>query len=146
MSAKITFHPKDDIAIVAGKTFYVKERLKKAGARWNPAGSAWTLLLTVATQDLLAELNEIVVTAIKAEKKKREDAAALQAFYKTPVGKKQWWAEIQELKKSSSGAAYHFICCEHCEVIDCGRKHMSCKACGHDGNTFFVRGILYTGD
>lgn len=145
MSAKITFHPKDEIAIVAGKTFYVKERLKKAGARWNPTGSFWTLPITVATQCLLTELNEIVVAAIKAEKeadkKKREEAAALQAFYKTPAGKEQWWAEIQQAK-----SVYSFICCEQCEVIDWERQHTSCKACGHDGNTFFVRGILYTGD
>ena len=149
--AKITFYPKEDLVIVAGKTFYVKEMLKKAGARWNPAGNFWTLTPACATQEFLAQLNEMVAVSIKAEKdaevKKREDAAALAAFHRTPEGKEQWWAEIQEKKKTPAGAAaYHFICCKECEVIDWSRQHTSCKACGHGFNNFFVRGRLYTGD
>lgn len=148
---KISFQPKDDAVVVAGKAFYVKDRLKKAGARWNPAASVWTIKADVATQDFLAELNALADAAIKAEKaiekKAKDDAAALEAFYRTPEGKAKRWAEIKELKKTPAGAAaYYFICCEHCEVIDWARKHTSCKACGHDGNTFFVRGMLYTGD
>lgn len=146
--AKITFHPKDDTVSVYGKTFYVKEQLKKAGARWN--AGAWTLASDAASQEFLAELNKLADTAIKAEKaaekKKLEEAAALQAFYQTPEGKEQRWNEIQELKKTPAGAAYHFIRCKECVVINWARQHTSCKACGHDGNTFFVRGSLYTGD
>ena len=149
MPTYITFRPNNELVNVYGKTFYVKEELKKVGARWNV--NTWTIKADVATQDFLAQLNALAYEGIKAEKaaekKKREEAAALQAFYKTPAGKEQWWAEIKEAKKTTVGAAiYNFICCEHCEVIDWERKHTSCKACGHDGNTFFVRGILYTGD
>jgi len=149
--AKISFHPKDDAVVVAGKAFYVKDRLKKAGARWNPAAGVWTIKSDVATQDFLAELNALADTAIKAEKaiekKAKDEAAALAAFYKTPAGKEQWWKEIEAAKKTPAGAsAYYFICCKECVVIDWARKHTSCQACGHDGNTFFVRGSLYTGD
>jgi hypothetical protein len=139
-----------DNMVVCGKSFYVKDRLKKAGARWNPALGVWTLKAAAATQELLAELNTLADTAIKAEKdaekKQKDDEAARQAFYKTPEGKEQWWAQIEKLKKTPAGAAYFFICCKECEVIDWNRQHTSCEACGVDGNTFFVRGRLRTGD
>ena len=145
----ITFEEKGDSVNVYGKTFYVKEELKKVGARWNV--NTWTIKAEVATEEFLAGLNAMAhacITAEKAvEKKKRDDEKALQAFYKTPAGKEQWWAEIQEAKKTTVGASlYSFICCKDCEVINWARKHTSCNSCGHDGNTFFVRGILYTGD
>jgi hypothetical protein len=105
----------------------------------------------VATSEFLAQLNALAYEGIKAEKevtkKKKEEAAALAAFYQTPAGREQWWAEIQEAKKTPAGAsAYSFICCKECVVIDWSRKHTSCKACGYGGNNFFVRGRLYTGD
>lgn len=145
----ITFEEKGDIVNVYGKTFYVKEELKKFGARWNI--NTWTIKSDVATEDLLARLNamahESITAEKKAEKKKIADMEALQAFYKTPEGKEQWWKEIEELKKTPVGAAiYQFICCKDCEVIDWKRQHTSCNSCGVDGNTFFVRGCLRTGD
>lgn len=149
MPTYITFENKNDLVNVYGKTFYVKEDLKKVGARWNV--NTWTINPDVATSEFLAQLNALAYEGIKAErdaeKKKKEEAAALAAFHKTPEGKAKRWAEIQELKKTPAGAAaYYFICCEHCEVINWARKHTSCNACGHDGNTFFVRGMLRTGD
>jgi hypothetical protein len=147
MPTYITFHPSKDIMCVDGKTFHVKEQLKKAGAQWN---NGWTIKSEIATKEFLAELNALASAAIKAEKdvekKKREDAAALASFYKTPEGKEQRWKEIQELKNSPAGAAYNFICCKECEVINWERKHSSCTACGINGNNFFVRGSIYTGD
>jgi hypothetical protein len=137
--------------VVCGKAFYVKERLKKAGARWNPAASVWTLKAEAATQELLAELNTLATVALKAEKdsekKKQKEAEALAAYYKTPEGKEKQWKDILEIRKTPGGeAAYFFICCKECEVIDWARQHTSCDACGIDGNTFFVRGRLRTGD
>lgn len=140
-----------DDMVVCGKAFYVKEQLKKAGARWNPATKVWTLKVEAATEDLLDELNKLADVAVKAEKdaqkKKLEEAETLAAFYKTPEGKEKQWADIQEIRKTPGGAgAYSFICCKECEVIDWVRQHTSCNACGVDGNTFFVRGRLRTGD
>jgi len=140
-----------DDMVVCGKSFYVKDRLKKAGARWNPALGVWILNAAAATQELLAELNVLAHSAIKAEKdaekKKQKEAEALTAFYKTPEGKEKQWKDILEIRKTPGGeAAYFFICCKECEVIDWNRQHTSCEACGVDGNTFFVRGRLRTGD
>jgi hypothetical protein len=140
-----------DNMVVCGKSFYVKERLKKAGARWNPAAGVWTLKAHFATKELLTELNALADSAIKAqkdaEKKKQKEAIELAAFYKTPEGKEKQWNDIQEIRKTPGcEAAYQFICCKECEVIDWNRQHTSCDACGVDGNTFFVRGRLRTGD
>lgn len=145
----ITFEDKGDNVNVYGKTFYVKEELKKVGARWNV--NTWTIKAELATEEFLAQLNAMAhecITAEKAvEKKKLAETAALQAFYKTPAGKEQWWKEIEEMKKTTVGAVmYQFICCKDCEVIDWGRQHTNCNTCGVDGNTFFVRGRLRTGD
>jgi len=140
-----------DDMVVCGKSFYVKERLKKAGARWNPAAGVWTLKAHFATKELLTELNALAHSAIKAQKdaeeKKQKEAIELAAFYKTPEGKEKQWNDIQEIRKTPGcEAAYQFICCKECEVIDWNRQHTSCDACGVDGNTFFVRGRLRTGD
>lgn len=139
-----------DNMVVCGKSFYVKDRLKKAGARWNPAAGVWTLKAHFATKELLAELNALADSAIKAEKdaekKQQKEAIELAAFYKTPEGKEKQWKHIQEMRKTPAGAAYFFICCKECEVIDWVRQFTSCEACGVDGNTFFVRGRLRTGD
>ena len=156
-AAKISFHPNAENVVVAGKAFYVKDRLKKVGARWNPAASVWTIKADVATQDLLAELNALADAAIKAEKdvekkaeqEKREKAAALAAFRKTPEGKADLWAKIQKMT-GPERAAYSFICCDKCEVLDWARQHTWCEACGQDYGShkecFFVRGMLRTGD
>lgn len=145
----ITFDEKGDSVNVYGKTFYVKEELKKVGARWNV--NTWTIKAEVATEEFLAQLNAMAhdcITAEKAaEKKKRQDEVALAAFYMTPEGREKQWNDIQELRKTTVGAAmYQFICCKDCEVIDWARQHTNCNACGVDGNTFFVRGRLRTGD
>ena len=88
-------------------------------------------------------------------KDKRTAAKAQRMFDATPEGQaiikaNQKAKVMAALAQKAETGAYHWICCEHCEVIDWARQHTSCKPCGSfDGqswNTFRVRGRLYTGD
>jgi hypothetical protein len=145
--------------IVAGKTFPLKEALKALGARWDSSLSAWTLPVHLDSEHLRNDLNnklkDVEVLERAEKKKEKEAAAAARAYALTPEGQaaakvaakaRVLWA-LEQKKKTGS---YHWICCEHCEVIDWTRQHTSCDPCGSgEGiyrNTFRVRGNIYTGD
>jgi len=40
----------------------------------------------------------------------------------------------------------YWICCDECVVIDAKRMHTACTKHAIDGNSFRVRGAIYTGD
>jgi xanthine dehydrogenase molybdopterin-binding subunit B len=107
----------------------------------------WTLFEHLRS-DLNNKLKEIAAVE-RAEKKK---AAAYAA---SPEGiaeakEKQRNLILACLEEKKKTGAYHWICCEKCEVIDWARKHTSCRACadwdGQSWNSFCVNGRRYTGD
>ena len=128
---------------VSGKTFNVKDRLKELGGRWNPQLSQWSIPVAADSPALRDEL-EMLATQKKAEEAAAAKAARLYAA--SAEGKAAAAAEEKRRIKAAVAAGSSWICCNDCVVIDWVRKHTSCQACGHDGNTFFVNGILRTGD
>lgn len=142
--------------IISGKTFYAKEAIKAVGGKWDPSIYSWTLPAHIDSEMLRKDILEKASATEKVEKKKEKDAkAAAKAYALSPEGiaaakeeqKQRILACLEEKKKTG---AYHWICCEQCEVIDWGRQHTSCQACaewgGQSWNTFCVRGRRYTGD
>lgn len=142
--------------VVTGKTFLIKEELKILGGRWDPAGSAWILPVHLDSEYLRTELNNKLKDTATAERgQSMMTIAAIKAYAQSPQGKAEaklaaearvLWA-LDQKKKTG---AYHWICCEKCEVINWTRKHTSCQACaewsGQSWNTFCVNGRRYTGD
>jgi len=117
---------------VSGTTFAIKEDLKNLGGKWEPDTKSWLLspaLDTLATRTSLQ-------LKLKEQKAERLYAAS-------PEGKRKQVLAALEHKK---GGHYHWICCEECEVIDWQRQHTACRVHSHDGNTFRVRGNIYTGN
>jgi len=130
--------------IVTGKTFPIKELLKGLGGIWN--SPRWILPLNADGPLVRANLVENCRRAILEEKAAEKEAEkARLAYLASPEAVKD------VLKAKAAGNhAYHWICCEHCVVLDWSRQHTSCQACGYDNGmwkeTFFVRGRLRTGD
>ena len=140
------FSSTDDGVMISGKTFIIKDRLKEI-AHWVPKVSLWKLPPWNDFPERREEL-EALATQKLAEEKAANKAARLYA--KSPEGKAAAAAAEKELilkiVAEKKAGKYHWICCENCEVIDWDRHHASCSSCGHDGNTFFVNGMLRTGD
>jgi hypothetical protein len=142
--------------IISGKTFYAKEAIKALGGKWDPSIYSWTLPAHIDSEMLRKNLMEKAVTIEKVEKKKEKEAkAAARAYALTPEGIAEAKAAAKArvlwaLEQKKTDGSYHWICCEHCEVIDWGRQFTSCDPCGTDcglyKNTFRVRGSIFTGD
>ena len=138
--------------VVTGKTFPIKDSLKALGARWDPTVSAWTLPAHLDSEHLRSDLNNKLKEIAAVERAEKKKAAAYAA---SPEGiaeakEKQRNLIIACLEEKKKTGAYHWICCEKCEVIDWARKHTSCRACadwdGQSWNSFCVNGRRYTGD
>lgn len=138
----LSFTIVDAGVLVSGKTFNVKDRLKEIG-RWNPQASSWSIPAAKDTPELRDEL-EALATQKKAEETAANKAARLYAA--SPEGKAAAAAEEKRRIKAAVAAGSTWICCEECEVVDWVRQHTNCRACAVDGNTFRVRGNIYTGD
>ena len=135
----LSFTVVDAGVLVSGKTFNVKDRLKQI-SRWN--GSSWSIPAAADSPALREEL-ETLATQKKAEEAAANKAARLYAA--SPEGKAAAAAdEKRRIKAMAAGSTW--ICCEECEVVDWIRQHTNCRACAVDGNTFRVRGNIYTGD
>jgi hypothetical protein len=130
--------------VVTGKTFPIKEQLKELGGIWQ--SPAWLLPLNADAPLTRAILVENCRRALLAEKEAEKVAEkARLAYLASPEAVKD------ALKAKAAGdPSYHWICCDQCKIIDWFRQHTSCQACGQDNGkwkeTFFVRGILRTGD
>jgi hypothetical protein len=142
------------VCVTGYDTYALKEHIKAAGGKWNAETKSW-LVQKEGVADVLKAAQELSVTRDSEKKAARQAAKEKRAFDLTPEGRAQAVKEAKarvlaalELKKNTG--AYHWICCEECEVIDWGRGHTSCKACaegeGVYRNTFRVRGRIYTGD
>jgi hypothetical protein len=126
--------------VVTGKTFPIKEQLKELGGIWQ--SPAWLLPLNVDAPLTRAILVETCRRALLAEK---EAEKARLAYLHSPKFVKDALAA-----REAGDHSFHWICCDQCVVLDLARQHTSCQACGHDNGmwkeTFFVRGMLRTGD
>ena len=154
----LVFSKTDKNIEITGKTFYAKEAIKAAGGKWDAAAQRWTISTTVEPE-VLKGLEEAAKQGVEKEeeqkKKERQEAKKAAAYAKTPEGiaarKEQERLKILAcLEQKKKTGAYHWICCDKCEVIDWARQHTSCMACadwsGQSWNTFCVRGRRYTGD
>lgn len=128
---------------IAGKTFPIKELLKTLDARWDPSILQWTLPIHLDSEHLRNTLTQKLEDNIVIEKVEKKKAIE---FARSPEGIAMVKNQIEEKRKTG---AYHWICCDECEVIDWRRQHTSCKACaefdGQSWNSFRVSGRLYTG-
>jgi hypothetical protein len=154
----LSFNITEKGVTVGGKTFAVKEILKKAGAIWD--GGMW-LFRGQKSIDVVSDLirDEVDTTVAAAAAVIKEERKAVRAAKKkhrewvaTPEG--QVWALAENKKrmlerlaiKATGEGPWSWICCENCVIIDEGRQHSWCTSCGRDGNCFFRRGMLFTGD
>ena len=134
------FNTNDTQLIVTGKTYPIKDHLKKHGARWD--AGRWVLPLNADSPLFRANLVENCRVALLNEK---EAEKARLAYKYSPEFIKD------ALKAKAAGDfSYNWICCESCVVLDWDRQHTRCTGCGQDYGThiesFFVRGRLRTGD
>ena len=144
---------------ISGKTFHIKETLKNIKAIWNPELKSWSVPIALDTSFLRTSLEdrvkEIVLVngnPVLSAAEKKEAAAEkkrLREYAASSEGKKATLLAVLAEKEKGNGA-YHWICCDQCEVIDWVRQHTSCNVhaedCGLYKNTFRVRGMIYTGD
>jgi hypothetical protein len=130
---------------VSGKTFDVKDELKRRGGKWNPKANVWELDVAHDTDELRDTLVEMGVKK-KIETKAKEKAE--REYANSPEGKKKAVLNALEIKKRTG--QFYWVCCEECEVIDWIRGHTSCNVHAEDRgtykDTFRIRGCIYTGD
>jgi hypothetical protein len=133
--------------IVSGQTFYIKEKLKLLGARWNSELTAWTVPVHLDSAYLRNDLETASQDRYKeAKAAERAESKRLREYSRTPEGIKA----AKDAEKAAVLAAFqakvHWICCADCEVVDWKRQHTYCGAHSYDGNGFRVSGRLRTGD
>jgi hypothetical protein len=136
-------------------TFALKDAIKASGGKWSAETKTWVINTPTDIQPLITACNALSTQRSQEAKDKRTANKAQREFDRTPEGQaiikaSQKAKVMAALAEKAKTGAYHWICCEHCEVIDWGRQHTSCTPCGvFDGqslNTFRVRGSIYTGD
>ena len=147
----------DNKLVLSGyDTFALKDAIKASGGKWAHASKTWVITDPTDLSSLISAAKALSTQRTQEAKDKRAAAKAQRAFDLTPEGQASIQSKAKALvlsalaEKAKGNMSYHWICCEHCIVIDWGRQHTSCKPCGSfDGqslNTFRVRGRLYTGD
>jgi len=145
----------NELLVISGKTFDIKDTIKEIGGRWDAARRVWTLPYTEEARAKILAASVAAEDRLKAQRKaEREEEKRKAAYRLTPEGQAEARAEARAtikrcLDEKAKTGKFHWICCEECEVVDWKRQHTSCRACAHwDGqswNSFFVRGGLYTG-
>jgi len=170
MSANIIITQTDAGWTVSGSTFDMKEHIKAAGGKWQPDTRTWFIESTKSIAGLLKAKADDEAARAAAAIEAKAARKAKRAYEATPEGKEALrvkriadqeaaraadkarvlWALAEKKRTDAGAAAYHWICCESCEVIDWQRKHTSCRACavfdGQSWNSFRVRGSIFTGD
>ena len=133
---KLTVTAQEERLVVAGfDTFSVKEAIKGLGGSWDPTTKVWKLLLNTDIAPLQQAANELGITRLAEANALKEK----KAYLRTPEGQKS-------LVLDALATGCHWICCDQCKVIDWVRQHSSCEAHAEYGNSFRVRGFIYTGD
>ena len=137
-------------------TFALKDAIKAVGGNWQKDTKTWVIVTPTDLSPLISAALSLSQLRDQEAKDKRIAAKAKREFDATPEGQAEIKAAAKVLvlnaliAKNKGNHSYHWICCEHCIVIDWARQHTSCKPCGSfDGqswNTFRVRGSIFTGD
>jgi hypothetical protein len=147
----LKFQTTQDTLQIMG-SFHIKDHLKSLGAKWNPDARSWDLPIAMDNEEFREVLKERLRLMRKATKDEEEKKRIYDTSPEGIAAKKAANREIIKkcLEEKKKTGAYHWICCEECEVIDWVRQHTSCDACADDNgffkNTFCVRGVRYTGD
>ena len=132
-----------------GKTYDVKEQLKAKGGRWNAHANGWMFDGSTEVEELRSCLEQDVEQAMLEKKRARKVELAERKMHRewlrTPEGMAYTAAEERKRVAAAVAAGSPWICCAECEVIDWHRQTSSCQVHAVDGNTFRVRGNIYTG-
>ena len=147
----LKFQTTQDMLQVTG-SFDIKDHLKSLGAKWNPDARSWDLPIAMDTPDFREVLKEslrVMKKLIKDEKeKKRIYDSSPEGINEKKLRQRELMKKYLEEKKKTG--AYHWICCEECEIVDWNRQHTNCMKCaewnGLTWNSFRIRGMIYTGD
>lgn len=117
---------------ITGKTFIIKEELKKAKAIWNAEKAAWILPVELDNKTFRDEMTKKVKEALVSTEVNAEKAVMFA------------------LEQKEKNGSYSWICCKDCKVINWKRQTTTCNTCALDcglyKNAFRVRGCVYTGD
>jgi hypothetical protein len=135
----LEFKTYDKSLIISGKTFVIKDLIKTNGGKWDDQKKSWSVPIEKDSPDFRLLLLDELNAAIRKEK-------ALKAAARSPEGIAAAKANERAIIKRLASQGSYWICCENCTVVDWMRKHTTCDKCAQDGNSFRVRGILYTGD
>lgn len=141
MSSPLSFTTDKTYLSIAGKTFNIKDTLKNLNAVWNSEKTCWQLPVHIDSSNLRSNLQEKAYIAERDVKLKEKEARKYASSREGQEEAKRW--ALEQKKKNGS---YHWICCEKCTIINWDKQHTSCDACAEYGNSFRVRGRLYTGD
>jgi hypothetical protein len=157
--------------ITGNDTYELKEAIKSCGGKWTPLTRSWVVPAhrsLVPLEAAIQKLKDQRIAEAEAKQtadeefKKAAEALAGRALAKAELKAKRAAAKLEKAKaaekervkaclaeKAKSGA-YHWICCEKCEVVDWYKQHTYCWDCGVDKglyrDCFRVRGSIYTGD
>ena len=134
---KLTWTKTSEGIVVTGKTYDVKDVLKKAGAIWS--SPSWMFRNREDIQAIQDEIRADVIKAVAAAKATAQAEKAHQKWLTTPEGKKH-------LVQQAVQQGVYWICCADCEVVDWKRQSTYCQKHAEGGNGFRIRGCIYTGD
>jgi len=132
---------------VAGTdTFALKEQIKAAGGKWQSGTKTW-LLPSAGLEPLQKAVKTLSDERTTEKKAQRLLAKEQREFDKSPEGQVLKAQKAKEqVQQALKTGAYHWICCDQCKVLDWTSAHTSCQVHAVDGNSFRVRGAVYTGD
>lgn len=134
-------------AVAGTDTFALKDHIKASGGKWQPGTKTW-LVPSAGLEPLQKAAQSLSDERTMSRKSNRISAKVQREFEKTPEGQKEKALKEKQkvLRALTLKGIYHWICCDQCTVLDWQRGYTSCQAHAIDGNSFRVRGALYTGD
>lgn len=145
----LTFTTTAEGILVKGKTFDVKEELKANGGRWDARANGWMFRDCTDVEELRSRLEEVVEQVMlekkRAHKVELAERKKHREWLRTPEGMAYTAAESRKRVAAAVAGGSPWICCAECEVIDWQRQTSSCQVHAVDGNTFRIRGNIYTG-
>lgn len=116
------------------------------GAKWCQKEQSWVFPGESSIDTVRTSLESILAEAVETQRKinrlQNAERKARKLWEASPEGKK---ARVIEALRANS-PIYHWICCEHCEVISWDRMTAYCMKHADGGNAFRVRGHIWTGD
>jgi len=145
-SVKLTSTLEGNTLTLSGyDTYALKDTIKSIGGKWQPETKSWTVDSVTPEH-----IEQLTVAAKALSTIRQEEAKAKLMFARSPEGKAAIKAaDHKRMLEALATGTNAWICCEHCEVLDWGKKIITCKPHGSwDGqslNTMRINGRLYTG-